>query len=125
MMLEDQTKRLVVEQAQKIIDELCKKENVPAIPVIFVESLENPLASAVFDGDKYCIEITDKIDAHALTHELNHYFVKLCVSIYNLEERLTERASLGMEYELYKNKKWEDEFNKFNCLMNEHNGTNR
>ena len=101
-MLENKMVLELVARSQKLIDELCEKESIPKIPVIFKQRLENPLMAAQFDKDKYQITITPLCSGYALIHEFNHYVVTLLANSEDLEERLVERGSHGLYNEIQK-----------------------
>ncbi len=119
-LVDDRIKQITTD-AQKIIDNLSEKEKVPTIPVIFKETLENPSMGAVFDGEKYQIEITNKIGAHALVHEFTHYLVRLLDISEDMEERLVERSARHLENELKDDDNLLKMLNEINKKLNELN----
>lgn len=99
-MLEDKRKDQLVIIAQKIVDLLAKENDLPKIPVKFVELFDNKFAGAFFDPDKYEIQITYNTPNDAIIHEFIHYVIALFSVMERAEENLVKRATDGYVEEI-------------------------
>jgi len=101
MELEDNSKRELVKVCQEVVDELAKINDVPSIPVILVDRVDDiDNLGAVFRKDQFRIEITLNIDTLAIVHEFTHYLIKLVEIADDIEEHLTQWVVLGYQTEL-------------------------
>lgn len=104
-MIEDKSEKLLIESAQKVINLLCKENDLPIIPVIFVKHFDNKFTGAYFDLINYRIEINFDTPPDALIHEFLHYKVKLFTVMDDCEENLIKRATDGYFIEIQKEQK--------------------